>query len=357
MEPVRVGVIMGGTSSERDVSLLSGDAVAEALEGRGHDVVRIVLGNGIDALDALASADIDAAYLALHGRQGEDGCVQGVLELLGIPYTGSGVLASALGMDKLKSKELFRLHNVPTPPYYLLSRSRLQDLEAEHGSFGFPVVVKPRREGSSVGVSKATSMAELERAVESALLYDDDVLVERFVEGQEVAVALLGGRVLGAIEVVPPGGLFDFEAKYSSEGTEYHLPARLTEARLQGILHIAERAAESLDLRGAARIDLIVTPGMNEYVLEANTLPGMTHTSLLPRIAAHAGVDFASLCEMILAEARLDSGLGLESLEREVRAHEEDIWQEAEFGDSADMAWMPSGVRRAVEAARALKAV
>jgi D-alanine-D-alanine ligase len=345
---------MGGTSSERDVSLLSGDAVAEALEERGHDVVRIVLGNGVDALEALASADIDAAYLALHGRQGEDGCIQGVLELLGIPYTGSGVLASALAMDKLKSKELFRLHNVPTPPYYVLSRARLGDLEAEHGSFGYPVVVKPRREGSSVGVGKASTFAELERAVESALLYDDDVLVERFVEGQEVAVALLAGRVLGAIEVVPPGELFDFEAKYSAQDTEYHVPARLSESRLQGILNIAERAAEALDVRGAVRIDLIVTPGMNEYVLEANTLPGMTHTSLLPRIAAHAGVDFASLCEMMLKEARLDSGLGLESLEREVRAHEQDIWQEAEFNDSG-MAWMPSGVRRAVEAARALR--
>jgi D-alanine-D-alanine ligase len=342
VEPVRVGVIMGGTSSEREVSLLSGDAVAEALEERGHDVVRIVLGNGMDALEALASADIDAAFLALQGRQGEDGCMQGVLEMLGIPYTGSGVLASALAMDKMKSKELFRLHNVPTPPYYLLPRMRLLDLESEHGSFGFPVVVKPRREGSSAGLGYAANLDELRTAVEMALLYDDDVLVERYVEGQEVAVALLNGRVLGAIEVV--------------SGDESHIPARLAETRLQGVLNIAQRAAEALDVRGAVRVDMIVTPGMNEYVLEANTLPRMTESSLVPQVAAHAGYDFSSLCEAILQEARLDSGLGLERLEREAQSVTADIWQEAELFGS-ELAWMPRGVQRAVEAARALKAL
>jgi D-alanine-D-alanine ligase len=341
VEPVRVGVIMGGTSSEREVSLLSGDAVAEALEERGHDVVRIVLGNGMDALEALASADIDAAFLALQGRQGEDGCMQGVLEMLGIPYTGSGVLASALAMDKVKSKELFRLHNVPTPPYYLLGRTRLLDLESEHGSFGYPVVVKPRREGSSAGLGYAANFEELRSAVESALLYDDDILVERYVEGQEVAVALLNGRVLGAIEIV--------------SGDEHHIPARLPETRLQGVLNIAERAAEALDVRGAVRVDMIITPGMNEYVLEANTLPRMTVSSLVPKVAAAAGYDFGALCEAMLREARLDSGLGLERLEHDAQSVTADIWQEAELYGS-DLAWMPRGVKRAVEAARSLKA-
>src|SRR5690606_35404379 len=162
VEAVRVGVIMGGNSSEREVSLKSGAAVALALEELGHDVLRIDLGTGVDALDILADADMDVAFLALHGKQGEDGCIQGVLEMLGIPYTGSGVLTSALAMDKLKSKELFRLHNVPTPPYYLVQKSQRESLSELHGAFGFPVVVKPRREGSSIGVTKVTSVAELD---------------------------------------------------------------------------------------------------------------------------------------------------------------------------------------------------
>lgn len=345
MEPIRVGVVMGGTSSEREISLSSGDAVAEALEGRGHDVVRIVLGNGVDALDALAAADMDAAFLALHGRQGEDGCVQGVLEMIGVPYTGSGVLGSALAMDKVKSKELFRLHNVGTPPYYVINREELGSLETVHGSFGFPVVVKPRREGSSVGVCKATNMKELTIAVQEAFLYDEGVLVERFVKGTEVAVALLDGKVLGSIEIVPDGELFDFGAKYRSPKTEYHLPARLSEARLHGIFHLAERAAEALDVRGPARVDMIVTEGMNEYVLELNTLPGMTERSLYPRIAASAGYDFGALCEAILSGARLDSGLKLETLARGALESEPNIWQEVEF-DESELAWMPSAGRR-----------
>lgn len=336
MEAVRVGVVMGGTSSEREISLRSGEAVAVALEELGHDVVRIDLGAGVDALDALADAEMDVAFLALHGKQGEDGCIQGVLELLGIPYTGSGVLTSALAMDKLKSKELFRLHNVPTPPYYTLHRNAVAALDEHHGSFGFPVVVKPRREGSSVGVAKASNMQELEAAVQTALLYDDAVLVERFIKGREVAVAILDGRVLGAIEIAPAGELYDFEAKYVSDKTEYFLPARVPATRLRGILNLAERTAQALDLRGAARVDLMVTEGMNEYVLEVNTLPGMTATSLLPKIAAHAGFDFPALCEAILETARLDSGFGMAQVRRStIEQADESIWQEAAFDESS----------------------
>jgi len=329
VEAVRVGVLMGGVSSEREVSLRSGEAVASALEGRGHEVVRIDLRDGMEALDALADADIDVAFLALHGKQGEDGCVQGVLEMLGIPYTGSGVLTSALAMDKLKSKELFRLHNVPTPPYYLVSKHERGNLSDLHGSFGFPVVVKPRREGSSIGVTKVNDASELACAVDTALLYDDSVLVERYIAGAELAVAVLDGRVLGAIEIEPPGEMYDFQAKYQAEETRYHLPARLEPTRLSGVLHIAERAAEALDVRGAARIDLLVTPGMNEYVLEVNTLPGMTATSLLPKIAAAAGYDFGALCEAILTSARLDSGLDLATVQRSLSLQPANVWEEA----------------------------
>src|SRR3954466_10456504 len=163
----RVGVVMGGTSAEREISLRSGLAVAEAIERLGHEVVPVILSEETDAYSAIVAADLDVAFLALHGRLGEDGCGQGLLELIGIPYTGSSVLSSALAMDKLKAKEMFRLHNVPTPPYYTLSGADdLADLESTHGSFGFPVIVKPRGEGSSLGVTKASSLAELARGLE-----------------------------------------------------------------------------------------------------------------------------------------------------------------------------------------------
>src|SRR4051794_39726710 len=201
MSKRRVGVVMGGTSAERDVSLRTGDGVAKALESRGHDVVRIVLGAGKPADRAVREASvvqgverpIDVAFLALHGRFGEDGCIQGMLEMMGIPYSGSSVLASALAMDKLKAKEMFRLHNVPTPPYYVVAEQDLADLEEVHGSFGFPVIVKPRSEGSSVGLALAHDLAELREGLEQALDHDRFALVERYVKATEVHVGILDG--------------------------------------------------------------------------------------------------------------------------------------------------------------------
>jgi D-alanine-D-alanine ligase len=304
----RVGVIMGGTSGEREVSLRSGAAVAAALEARGHDVMRLALGEsfGPEFGYTLTRSRIDVAFLALHGRHGEDGCIQGALELARIPYTGSSVLASALAMDKLKAKEMFRLHNVPTPPYYVVeSVDDLADLESTHGSFGFPVIVKPRGEGSSLGVAKASSLAELAAALEAAFAYDDSAIVERFVAGMEINVGILDGRVLGAIEIAPKNGIYDYEAKYTPGMTEYFMPARLPPTRYRGVCNLADRAVRALGCTGATRVDLLVTPGENEYVLEVNTLPGMTETSLLPKIAAAAGYDFGRLCEAILDSARL----------------------------------------------------
>jgi len=309
--PRRVGVIMGGSSGEREVSLRSGAAIATALENREHDIVRIELPNDATAVaNAIQSAQIDVAFLALHGRLGEDGCVQGLLELLHIPYTGSNVLSSALAMDKLKAKELFRLHNVPTPPYYMVSAGDdLSDIETMHGSFGFPVIVKPRGEGSSLGVRKADNIQELLKAIEAALLLDEVVLVERFIQGIEINVGLLHGRPLGAIEIVPRNGIYDYEAKYTPGMTEYFMPARLSATRYRGVLNLADRAARALGCSGPCRVDLLVTRGENEYVLEVNTLPGMTETSLLPKIAAAAGYDFGMLCESILDGARLHSSM------------------------------------------------
>jgi D-alanine-D-alanine ligase len=306
MKSQRVGILMGGSSAEREISLHSGRAVACALEQAGHEVVRIDLGSQQDPAEQLRRAAIDVAFLALHGRFGEDGCVQGMLELLGIPYTGSGVLESALAMDKLKSKELFRLHNVPTPPYYVFSAQPTSDEILEtHGSFGFPAMVKPRREGSSIGISLAHDADRLIEAIRAAAEHDRDVLVERFIRGKEITVGILNGRVLGALEVAPASGIYDYAAKYTPGMTEYHVPARLTPALYKNVLFLAERAAEALGVSGAVRVDMIVTEGQNEYVLEVNTLPGMTPTSLLPKIAEAAGFGFVELCDSILSSARL----------------------------------------------------
>ena len=304
MSTQRVGILMGGVSSEREVSLSTGEAIYDALRERGHQAVKVLVDREIDA--TLRHTPIDVAFLALHGTYGEDGCIQGLLEMRGIPYTGSSVMASALAMDKLKSKQLFRLYNVPTPPYYAVAADKLGQLEEIHGSFGFPAFVKPRCQGSSVGAGKAADLGELKRLCEQALLFDEYALVERFVAGREVSVGLLDGKALGAIEIVPKGTFYDYKTKYTSGSSEYHFPARLSPTRYKNVLSLAERAAEALDVRGAVRVDLLITEGENEYVLELNTLPGMTPTSLLPKIAkGGAGLDFAGLCEEILKRARL----------------------------------------------------
>ena len=303
MKNKRIGVLLGGTSSERDVSLRTGEAMFDALVERGYDVVKVFVDADIDRV--LRQTPIDVAVIALHGAYGEDGCVQGLLELLRIPYTGSGVLASALAMDKLKAKELFRLYNIPTPPYYALERDRLDEVEEIHGSFGFPAFVKPRRSGSSVGAGIARDPGELRQRCEDAGRFDSSILVERYVAGREVHVGVLDGRALGAIEVVPGGGFYDYKSKYQAGQSEYHFPARLSPTRYKGVLNIAERAVRCLGVTGASRVDLLVTEGENEYVLEVNTLPGMTRTSLLPKIAAGAGYDFGDLCEAIVARASL----------------------------------------------------
>ncbi|HWO22338.1 MAG TPA: D-alanine--D-alanine ligase [Kofleriaceae bacterium] len=312
MQPRRIGVLLGGLSSEREVSLRSGEAVLAALTMRGHDAIPIYVDGDIDV--ALRQERIDAAFIALHGRGGEDGCVQGLLETLGIPYTGSGVLASALAMHKAKAKELFRLHNLPTPAYYTLTANEatkdVHDLMGVHGDFGFPCVVKPTREGSSVGVAICQAEAELAPAVESALCFDDELLVERYISGQEVSVAILGDRAIGAVEIAPRSGFYDYSHKYTRGATDYFVPPRLSPERYRGVLVQALRAHTALGCRGATRVDMIVSESGNEFVLEVNTVPGLTPTSLVPKIADAAGISFGELCEMMLAGATLDSRRG-----------------------------------------------
>jgi D-alanine-D-alanine ligase len=305
MKSRRIGVLMGGLSSEKAISLATGEAVVASLIERGYDAHPVFVDRDIDLV--LRQSRIDVAFIALHGRFGEDGCIQGMLETLGVPYTGSGVLASALAMNKAKAKEIFRLHNLPTPPAYVLSRLGVDDAEilACHGDFGFPVVVKPMAEGSSVGVAIARTPDELLAACERAFVFDEELLVERFIQGVEVSVAVLEDRALGAVEIEPKRGFYDYSAKYTSGATDYFIPPRLSPERYRGVLTQALRAHHALGCSGATRVDLIVSPTGNEYVLEVNTVPGMTPTSLLPKIAAAQGMAFDDLVEAILLGARL----------------------------------------------------
>jgi D-alanine-D-alanine ligase len=303
MRGKKIGVLCGGLSAEREVSLKTGESVLAVLAERGYDVTRIFVDRDLDLV--VRQANIEVAFLALHGRYGEDGCVQGLLEILGIPYTGSSVLASALAMNKIKAKEIFRLHNLPTPPYYVVQKGQEESVREGHGTFGFPAVVKPCGEGSSVGVSIVHDPDELEAACEAALRFDDEVLVERYIAGREVSVGILHEQPLGAIEIVPDQGFYDYGAKYTAGRSEYHLPARLSPERYRGVLTQAALAHRALGCAGASRVDMIVSEKGNEYVLEVNTIPGMTPTSLLPKIAHAAGLDFGDLVEEILADACL----------------------------------------------------
>ena len=293
----KIGVLLGGLSAERDVSLRSGEAILGALRERGYQAAPVFVDRDIDLV--LRQTRIDVAFLALHGRYGEDGCIQGLLELVGIPYTGSGVMASALAMNKAKTKEILRLHNLPIAPGYVIDGTRPDDDESEgaasagdllanHGSFGFPVVVKPAGEGSSLGVEVARDEIELETAVEHALRFDDEVLVERFIEGKEISVAVLDGKPLGAVEIVPRRGLYDYQSKYTTGRSDYHLPARLSQERYRSALRLAAMAHDALGCDGATRVDLIVSERGNEVILEVNTLPGMTPTSFWSRRSCRA---------------------------------------------------------------------
>lgn len=299
----RVGVLMGGWGEEREISIKTGEAIVAALSAKGHTVTRIFAGPGLDR--ALRAADIEVAFLALHGRMGEDGKVQGMLEVMEIPYTGSGVMASALAMNKPFSKKLFRLHNLPTPSGYNVGKDALCDIEAIHGDVGFPVVVKPACGGSSVGLSIVRSPSELPPAISRACRFGGEALVEKMVKGRELTVGILGDRVLGSCEIAFASDTFDFESKYKG-GSKYHLPPRISAQRIANVELLAMAAYRSLGCRGYGRVDLISSEGDNDVLLEVNTLPGMTQTSLLPKIARQAGISFEELCEEILSHATLD---------------------------------------------------
>lgn len=303
----RIGVLAGGTSAEREVSLRSGAAVYKALAGRGYDAVFIDAGD--DLCEVLKKERVEIAVIVLHGGVGENGAVQGLLEVRGIPYTGSGVMASALAMDKEASKMVFTHYGVPVTPFVVLHRGRLGSgdrlnlqLLLTLVDIPLPWVVKPATEGSSIGVTIVKRDDEIEPAVKEAFAYGDRILVEKYIKGREVQIGILGSRALGGVEVRPSTEFYSYEAKYTAGLTEYILPPPIDGAAYEMLQDLALKAHQALGCRGATRVDFILDEANNPYVLEVNTIPGMTETSLLPKIARLAGLDFPDLIEEILAE-------------------------------------------------------
>jgi D-alanine-D-alanine ligase len=302
----RIGVLMGGQSAEREVSLRSGKAIYNALKRLGYDVVSIDMGH--DIFNILKRKKIEIAFIALHGGYGENGGVQGMLEVLGIPYTGSGVLASALSMDKEASKKIFLYQEIPVPPFIIVQRSTInvQRSKMEIKSlinFHMPWVVKPATEGSSIGVSIVREERQIRPAVEKALSLSDRAIIEKYIQGKEVHIGILSGKVLGGVEVKPSLEFYNYEAKYTAGMTEYILPPGINSKVYEKAKEIALNAHIALGCGGATRVDLRINRKGNPYVLEVNTIPGMTETSLLPKIAKQAGVDFPDLIQEILRGA------------------------------------------------------
>ena len=294
----KIGVLLGGASAERDVSLRSGTAVYNALKGLGYNAVAIDA--GVDICSVLQKEAIEVAFLVLHGGWGEDGSIQGMLEVLGIPYTGSGVLASALAMDKEASKKAFLYHGVPVPPFLVIDK-RSAGRHGEPGlSFSLPWVVKPATEGSSIGVSIIKDKNDFTQALEKAFTFGPRVLVEKYIEGREVQIGILNDRILGGVEVRPSLEFYSYEAKYTAGLTEYMLPPALESGVYKEACSKALAAHMALGCKGATRVDLRIDNEGNPFVLEVNTIPGMTETSLMPKIAQHAGIDFPGLIEEIL---------------------------------------------------------
>jgi D-alanine-D-alanine ligase len=336
MKKERVTLFLGGTSSERDVSLASGVRIAAALRERGYQVKTVdpvigpmsaddekrILAGGVktappseDELRKMARESLpklvknipspeeaDVVFLGLHGGYGEDGTIQALLDVVGVPYTGSGHLASAIAMDKDVSKHLFRNADVPTAQWVLLRGSGIgnQESDAAIKKLGLPLIVKPSKQGSTVGLSIVKKETELKTAIDEAFRFDDEVLVEEFIPGRELTVSILGGEALPVGEIIPKHEIYDYECKYTPGMAVEEFPAKLSRAETERVQELARRAFAALKLRGCARIDFRMSPKGEFYCLEANTLPGMTGTSLAPQAAAAAGVTFPELCDRIV---------------------------------------------------------
>lgn len=338
---MKITVLMGGTSSERDVSLASGLRVATALRSHGHTVSavdtahgamtegeeRIMLASGVmralppetDALTRLAReaastsvqrlptpAETDVVFIGLHGGQGEDGTIQALLDLTGVPYTGSGHLASALAMDKDLSKRLFRVAGVTTPDWQMVRRGDPETwrtaswVSTTVAELGLPVIVKPSKQGSTVGLSLVKSRDNIVEAIAEAFRHDDEVMIEQFIPGRELTVGILGNEALPVGEIIPKHEIYDYECKYTPGMAQEVFPASISDAQRISVQALAQKAFQALKLSGCARIDFRMTDEGTFYCLEANTLPGMTELSLIPQAAAAAGISFPELCERIV---------------------------------------------------------
>lgn len=301
----RVAVLMGGRSAEREVSLHTGEQVAAALAETDHDVVTIDAGERA-FIRRIEDAAPDAVFICLHGRFGEDGTVQGLLELLELPYVGSGVLSSALAMDKVMTKHVFTAAGIPTPAYVALDAGEPFDTARIADILGPKAVVKPASEGSAIGVTISHAPDELPDAIEEAFRHDESVLVEAFVSGVEVTVGILGNRELTALptlEIVPEHEFYDYESKYVPGMSAHIIPARVSEHAQAVCTSLSIDAHRALKCRGMSRTDMIVTEDEQVLVLEVNTIPGMTSTSLLPDAARAAGISFPELCARLVALA------------------------------------------------------
>lgn len=312
MTDLRIAVLSGGASLEREVSLRSGTRVADALADAGHHVDRL----DVDAtmVTRLGAGEHDVAFLCLHGSAGEDGTVQSLMELIGLPYTGPDVLASSLAWNKPIAQGLFRRAGLAVPDHVVLSQQAFRDMGAAAAighvaeELGTPVVVKPATGGSSLGLSIVQDPAGLPAAIVGAFSYAEAVLIERFVAGTEVAVSLLEGEPLPPVEIQPKEGAYDFAARYTAGATEFHAPARLDPEVRAACEDTARRAYEAVGARHVSRADLIVDAEGTPWLLEVDTCPGLTETSLLPLAAQAAGLDFQTLCERIVTAALTPAG-------------------------------------------------
>ncbi len=295
----RVAVLFGGKSAERPVSLKSGAAVLEALLAAGVDAFGIDVGD--DFLQRLVSEKIDRAFIVLHGRGGEDGSMQGLLECLGIPYTGSGVLASALAMDKLRTKQVWQSLGLSTPRHAVLASA--DDCRSAAAELGFPLIVKPAHEGSSIGMAKVNDVDELIKAWQDAATYDSQVLVEQWIHGPEYTIAVLRGEVLPPIGLGTPHTFYDYDAKYLANDTQYRIPCGLDAAKEQELKDLTARACDAIGIQGWARADVMQDSAGTFWLLEVNTVPGMTDHSLVPMAARAAGLDFQQLVVAILSDS------------------------------------------------------
>jgi D-alanine-D-alanine ligase len=298
---MKVAVLLGGKSAEREVSLKSGSMVLAALKKKGIDAHPFDPSE--KSLEDLVKNKYEKVFIALHGRFGEDGTVQGILEWLGLPYTGSGVLASALAMDKLRTKRLWMAEGLPTAPYAVLGKDT--NLRIAARKLGLPLFVKPASEGSSVGMTKVKRAADLDEAFALAVNYDPVVIAERFIDGAELTASILGERVLPIIRIETPREFYDYEAKYIANDTKYLIPSGLPARKETELQSLALKAFQSLGCRGWGRVDLMLDKRGRPYLLEVNTSPGMTDHSLVPMAARAVGISYEDLCVKILESARV----------------------------------------------------